>query len=107
MFYFQAQRKWPRGETAKYPPEPGQPTEEAVVKKSSVPAHPTKAPAPRLPDHELIRLDAAAHPERTPSEHEAAARGIAGRTYLEDLRRISPAAQAALSLELEADGIGL
>jgi hypothetical protein len=60
--------------------------------KSSAPAHPTKAPAPRLPDHELIRLDAAAHPERIYSEHVEAAREIAGRTYLEDLRRISPAA---------------
>jgi hypothetical protein len=66
-----------------------------------------KDPAPRLPDHKLIRLDAAAHLGRTPSEHEAAARSIAGRTYLEDLRRISPAAQAALSLELEADEMGL
>jgi hypothetical protein len=75
--------------------------------KDSAPAHPTKSPAPRLPDHELIRLDAAAHPERTPSEHEAAARVIAGRTYLEDLRRISPAAQAALSRDLEADEMGL
>ena len=77
------------------------------MKKSSAPAHPTKDPAPRLPDHELIRLDAAAHPERAPSEHEAAARQIAGRTYLEDLRRISPAAQATLSRELEADDLGL
>ena len=67
----------------------------------------TKDPAPRLPDHELIRLDAAAHPERTPSEHEAAARTIAGRTLVEDLRRISPAAQATLSRELEADDLGL
>ncbi len=33
----------------------------------------SKSSALRLPDHELIRLDAAAHPERTPSEHEAAA----------------------------------
>ncbi len=40
------------------------------------------------PDHELIRLDAAAHPERTYSEHVEAARVIAGRTYVEDLRRI-------------------
>ena len=77
------------------------------MKKSSAPAHPTKDPAPRLPDHELIRLDAAAHPERTPSEHEAAAREIAGRTYVEDLRRISPAAQATLSRELEAEDLGL
>ena len=75
--------------------------------KSNAPAHLTKAPAPRLPDHELIRLDAAAHPERTPSEHEAAAREIVGRTYVEDLRRISPAAQATLSRELEADDLGL
>ncbi len=75
--------------------------------KSSAPAHPTKDPASRLPDHELIRLDAAAHPERTPSEHEAAARQIAGRTYLEDLRRISPAAQATLDRELEADDVDL
>ena len=49
-----------------------------------------------------MRLDAAAHPERTPSEHEAAARVIAGRTYVEDLRRGSPAAQATLSRDLEA-----
>jgi hypothetical protein len=61
----------------------------------------------RLPDHELIRLDAAAHPERLPSEHEAAARRIAGRTYRDDLARISPAAQAALSRELEAEDLGL
>ena len=44
--------------------------------------------APRVPDHELIRRDAAAHPERLPSEHVEAAREIAGRTYVEDLRRI-------------------
>ena len=62
------------------------------TRKSSVPARTTEDPAPRLPDHELIRLDAAAHPERTPSEHEAAARAIVGRTYVEELRRISPAA---------------
>jgi hypothetical protein len=61
---------------------------------------------PRLPDHELIRLDAA-HPERTYSEHLEAAREIAGRTYVEDLRRITPAAQATLSRELEADDLGL
>jgi hypothetical protein len=71
------------------------------------PSRTTKDPAPRLPDHELIRLDAAAHPERTPSEHEAAARVIAGRTYLEDLRRISRAAQATLSRELEAEDLSL
>ncbi len=67
----------------------------------------SKRTAPRVPDHELIRLDAAAHPERTISEHEAAARAIAGRTYVEDLRRISPAAQATLSRELEVDDLGL
>jgi hypothetical protein len=43
---------------------------------------------PKLPDHELIRRDAAAHPERSYSEHVEAARRIAGRTYVEDLRRI-------------------
>jgi hypothetical protein len=63
--------------------------------------------APRVSDHELIRHDAAAHPGRTPFEHVEAARSIAGRTYLEDLRRISPAAQAALSPELEAEELGL
>ena len=67
----------------------------------------TKNPAPRLPDHELMRLDAAVHPERTPSEHEAVAREIAGRAYVEDLRRISPAVQATLSRELEADDLDL
>ncbi len=63
----------------------------------------TKSSAPPVPDHELIRRDAAAHPGRTPSEYEAAAREIAGRTYVEDLRRVSPAAQATLSRELEAE----
>ena len=63
--------------------------------------------SPRVPDHELIRQDAAAHPGRTYSEHEAASRSIVGRTYLEDLRRISPAANAALSRELEAEDLGL
>jgi len=63
--------------------------------------------APRVPDHELIRRDAAAHPDRLPSEHEAAARRIAGETYREDLSRISPAAMAALSRDLEAEDLGL
>jgi len=67
----------------------------------------SKSSAPRLPDHELIRLDAAAHPERTYSEHEAAARRIAGETYRRDLSRISPAANAALSRELEDEEMGL
>lgn len=48
----------------------------------------SKRTAPRVPDHELIRLDAAAHPERSYLEHIEAARTIAGRTYAEDLRRI-------------------
>ena len=77
------------------------------MKKDSAPARTTKDPAPRLPDHELIRLDAAAHPGRTHSEHVEASREIAGRTYLKDLRRISPAAQATLSRELEAEEVGL
>ncbi len=67
----------------------------------------TEHSAPRTPDHELIRLDAAAHPDRLPSEHETAARSIAGETYRRDLARISPAANAALSCELEAEELGL
>ena len=63
--------------------------------------------APSVPDHELIRREAAGRPDRLPSEHEAAARRIAGRTYREDLSRISPAAQDALSRELEAEDLGL
>ncbi len=63
--------------------------------------------APRLPDHELIRLAAAAHPERSHRDHEAAARRIAGETYRRDLSRISPAAMAALSRDLEAEELGL
>ena len=73
--------------------------------KSSAPARPTDSPTPRLPDHELIRLDAAAYPGRTYSKHVEAAREIAGRTYVEDLRRISSAAQATLSRELEAEDL--
>ncbi len=41
-----------------------------------------------VPTHERIRLDAAAHPERSYSEHIEAARDIAGEQYREDLRRI-------------------
>jgi len=67
----------------------------------------TKSTAPSVPDHELIRLEAAAHPERTYSEHVEAARAICGETYVEDLRRISPAANAALSLELGDEELGL
>jgi hypothetical protein len=62
--------------------------------KSIAPTRTTDDPGARLPDHELIRLDAVAHPERTHGEHVEAAREISGRTYAEDLRRISPAAQA-------------
>jgi hypothetical protein len=44
--------------------------------------------APSVPDHELIRRDAAAHPERGYREHVEAAREIAAKSYREDLRRI-------------------
>ncbi len=64
-------------------------------------------PEGNVPDHELIRQDAAANPHRTYSEHIEASRRILGRTYTEDLRRVSPAAQAALSRDLEADELGL
>ena len=67
----------------------------------------TEHSAPRLPDHELIRLDAAANPQRSYREHVEAARSIAGRTYRDDLARISPAANAALSSELEDEEMGL
>jgi hypothetical protein len=49
----------------------------------------TERTAPRLPDHELIRRDAAANPERSYSEHVAASRAILGEQYREDLRRIA------------------
>ncbi len=61
----------------------------------------------RVPDHELIRRDARRHEARSYREHVAAARSIAGRTYVEDLKRISPAANAALSSELEDEEMGL
>ena len=48
----------------------------------------SESTAPRVPDHELIRRDAAAHPQRSYREHVEAAREIAGRTYVADLRRI-------------------
>ncbi len=41
-----------------------------------------------VPTHERIRLDAAAHPERSYSEHVAASRAILGEQYQEDLRRV-------------------
>ncbi len=43
---------------------------------------------PPVPTHERIRRDAAAHPERTYSEHVQASRAILGAQYLEDLRRL-------------------
>ncbi len=67
----------------------------------------TEHSAPRLPDHELIRLDAAANPQRSYREHIEASRDICGETYVEDLRRISPAANAALSCELGDEELGL
>ena len=48
----------------------------------------SESTAPRVPDHELIRRDAAAHPQRSYREHVEAAREIAGRNYVADLRRI-------------------
>ncbi len=50
--------------------------------------HNAKREGQPLPVHELIRLDAAAHPERTYSEHVAASRAILGAEYIETLRRI-------------------
>ncbi len=41
-----------------------------------------------IPVHEKIRRDAAAHPERTYSEHVQASRAILGAEYIETLRRI-------------------
>lgn len=67
----------------------------------------SSASSEAVPAHELIRLDAAAHPERLPSEHEAAARRIAGKEYRRGLSRISRAANEALSRELEAEEMGL
>jgi len=49
------------------------------------------APTAKIPDHELIRLDAAAHPERTYSEHEAAARSIAAVSYRGEIRAMMKA----------------
>jgi hypothetical protein len=67
----------------------------------------SKRTVPPVPDHEKIREDARLHPERSYREHIEAARDIAGRTYRDDLARISPAAQAALSRDLEAEDLGL
>ncbi len=67
----------------------------------------SKHNAPSVPDHELIREDARLHPERSYREHVEASRRICGETYRRDLSRISPAAQAALSRDLEAEDLGL
>ncbi len=67
----------------------------------------TEHNAPRLPDHELIRRDARRHEARSYREHVQASRDICGETYRRDLSRISPAANAALSRELEAEEMGL
>lgn len=66
-----------------------------------------KKPVPRVPDHKMTRLDAAAHPGWTYSEHVEAAGEIGGRTYAENLRRISLPAQATLFRELEGEDLGL
>ncbi len=63
--------------------------------------------APRLPDHEKIRRDAAANLQRSYREHVQASRDICGETYRDDLARISSAAMAALSRDLEAEDLGL
>lgn len=67
----------------------------------------SKSSASRVPTHELIRRDAAAHPERTYSEQVEAARRIAAEEYRRDLARISPAAWDAYHQELEAEDLGL
>jgi hypothetical protein len=59
-----------------------------------------KSSAPRLPDHEKIRLDAAANMQRSYSEHIAASRDICGETYVADLRRIQ-------RRQLEEEELGL
>ena len=60
-----------------------------------------KRTAAKLPDHEAIRRDAADHPERTPSQHEDAARRIAAAGYVEDMRRIQ---RRELALGLVEEG---
>ncbi len=50
--------------------------------------HNAKTEGRSVPTHEKIRRDAAAHPERSYSEHVQAARAIAGEQYQEDLRRL-------------------
>ncbi len=50
-----------------------------------------KRTAPKLPDHELIRLDAAAHLERTYREHVAAAEEAAAAEYRAEIRAMMKA----------------
>lgn len=64
------------------------------------------APYGVLADHELIRLEAAAHPECTPSEPEKAARRIAAKSYREDLARITQAAWDAHDGQTDAQARG-
>jgi hypothetical protein len=54
----------------------------------------TTLPEGSVPTHERIRLEAAAHPERSYSEHVEASRAILGEQYLDDLRRIQAREQA-------------
>ena len=54
----------------------------------------------RVPDHELIRRDAAANLQRSYREHIEASRDICGETYVEDLRRIQ-------RRQLEEEELGL
>ncbi len=50
--------------------------------------HNAKTEGRPVPTHERIRQDAAAHPERSYSEHVQASRAILGAEYQEDLRRV-------------------
>ncbi len=51
----------------------------------------TQDTAPKAPDHELIRLDAAEHPERSYREHIEAARRIAAPSYRAEIHRLMAA----------------
>jgi hypothetical protein len=50
-----------------------------------------KRTAPKLPDHEAIRLDAAAHPKRNYREHVEAAAEIAAAEYRAEIRAMTKA----------------
>ncbi len=67
----------------------------------------SKHNVPRLPDHELIRLDAAANPQRSYREHIEASRDICGETYVEDLRRIQRSSAAANAARDPAHASGI